>query len=120
MNSGADAKPVDRPDVLIVGGGIAGLYTAREILKRRPATQLLLIEKYPVLGGRVLSFRKQLGSQAVGWEAGAGRLHYSQKRIHALLDEYDITVVPLPASALSLIHISEPRDRQKSRMPSSA
>jgi hypothetical protein len=95
-----DGQPVDRPDVLIVGGGIAGLYTAREILKRRPETQLLLIEKYPVLGGRVLSFKKQLGSQqAVGWEAGAGRLHYSQKRIHALLDEYDITVVPLPASA---------------------
>ena len=109
MNSGADAKPVDRPDVLIVGGGIAGLYTAREILKRRPATQLLLIEKYPVLGGRVLSFRKQLGSQAVGWEAGAGRLHYSQKRVHKLLDEYNISVIPLSASVDYLPDCDLPR-----------
>jgi hypothetical protein len=105
-----DGRPVDQPDVLIVGGGIAGLYTAREILKRKPETQILLIEKYPVLGGRILSFKKQLGAQQmVGWEAGAGRLHYSQKRIHALLDEYDIKVVPLSASTDYLSDCDLPR-----------
>jgi hypothetical protein len=95
----AAERPVDRPDILIVGGGVAGLYTARELLRRDPDLQILLIEKYPVLGGRVLSFRARVGSQEVGWEAGAGRLHYSQKRIHALLDDYKIGVAPLPASA---------------------
>ena len=120
MNSGADAKPVDRPDVLIVGGGMAGLYTAREILRRQPATQLLLIEKYPVLGGRVLSFRKQVGSQAVGWEAGAGRLHYSQKRVHALLKDYDMTVVPLSGSVDFLSATSGPSRRQTDRFASLA
>ncbi len=99
MSSEATSKPVDQPDVLIVGGGISGLYTAREILRRKPKTQLLLIEKYPILGGRVLSFKKDLGAhKAVGWEAGAGRLHYSQKRVHKLLHDYDMTVVPLPAT----------------------
>ncbi len=103
------SKPVDQPDVLIVGGGIAGLYTAREILQRQPKTQLLLIEKYPVLGGRVLSFRKQIAGKEVGWEAGAGRLHYSQKRVHKLLDEYGITVIPLSASADYLPDCQLPR-----------
>lgn len=109
MSSEATSKPVDQPDILIVGGGIAGLYTAREILQRQPKTQLLLIEKYPVLGGRVLSFRKQIADKEFGWEAGAGRLHYSQKRIHKLLDEYGITVVPLSASADYLPDCQQPR-----------
>ncbi len=97
--SGSNADvAVDRPDILIVGGGISGLYTARELLKRNPDLKLLLIEKYPVLGGRVLSFRTQVAGKDVGWEAGAGRLHYSQKRIHKLLEEYHMSVVPLSAS----------------------
>lgn len=107
----------DRPDVLIIGAGIAGLYTAREILKREPKTRVLVIEKYPVVGGRVLTFHKQLGDsercsirerseyrnacqlRSVAWEAGAGRLHYSQKRVHALLKEYKLEVTPLPTTA---------------------
>lgn len=105
------APTADRPDVLIVGAGIAGLYTAREILKRSPTTRVLIIEKYPVVGGRVLSFRKCVtnaceedkrgvwGRHASTWEAGAGRLHYSQKRVHKLLKDYNLEVFPLPASA---------------------
>ena len=111
------APTADRPDVLIVGAGIAGLYTAREILKRSPTTRVLVIEKYPVVGGRVLSFTKELGCEgqtsihersehrdacqlrSVAWEAGAGRLHYSQKRVHKLLKDYNLEVFPLPASA---------------------
>jgi monoamine oxidase len=116
MKGVADAT-ADRPDVLIVGAGIAGLYTAREILKRSPTTRVLVIEKYPVVGGRVLTFHGQLGKKkgspiceqsehrdacqlrSVVWEAGAGRLHYSQKRVHALLKEYKLEVFPLSSSA---------------------
>jgi len=115
MNAATSAESTaDRPDVLIVGAGIAGLYTAREILKRSPKTRVLVIEKYPVVGGRVLSFRRDLDDdcsqersehrdacqlRSVAWEAGAGRLHYSQKRVHKLLREYNLEVFPLSASA---------------------
>src|SRR4051812_39245057 len=37
-------------DVAIVGGGILGLATARELLKRRPATRLLVLERAPEVG----------------------------------------------------------------------
>ncbi len=99
------AKSVDKPDICIVGGGIAGLYVAREILKASPSTQLLLLEKYPIIGGRVLSFKKDIGShglhgqQTVSWEAGAGRLYEKHVRVHKLLKEYGIGVYPLSPSA---------------------
>jgi L-2-hydroxyglutarate oxidase LhgO len=32
-------------DIVIVGGGIVGLATARELLRRRPATRLIVVEK---------------------------------------------------------------------------
>jgi L-2-hydroxyglutarate oxidase LhgO len=36
-------------DFAIVGGGIVGLATAREVLRRRPDLRLLLVEKEPIL-----------------------------------------------------------------------
>ena len=35
----------DKADVAVVGGGIVGLATARELLKRRPATRVVVLEK---------------------------------------------------------------------------
>ncbi len=38
-----------RYDLIVVGGGIVGLATAREFLKRRPGTRLVVLEKEAVL-----------------------------------------------------------------------
>lgn len=42
-------------DIIIVGGGIAGLYSAYKILKMAPQTKLLVLERYKKqwLGGRI-------------------------------------------------------------------
>jgi L-2-hydroxyglutarate oxidase LhgO len=37
-------------DVAIVGGGIVGLATARELLRRRPGLRLVVLEKEPAIG----------------------------------------------------------------------
>ena len=95
----APSRSVDKPDICIVGGGIAGLYMAREILKASPSTQLLLLEKYPIIGGRVLSYKKDIGSQTVSWEAGAGRLYEKHVRVHKLLKDYGLQTYPLSPSA---------------------
>jgi L-2-hydroxyglutarate oxidase len=39
----------DRPDVVVVGGGIVGLATAYRLLERRPDLRLVLLEKEPEL-----------------------------------------------------------------------
>jgi (S)-2-hydroxyglutarate dehydrogenase len=38
------ARPSDRADVVIIGGGILGLATARELLRRRPGIRLVVLE----------------------------------------------------------------------------
>jgi protoporphyrinogen oxidase len=58
-------------DFIIIGGGIAGLYTMYNILKKRPYSKIILIEKENNLGGRIHTFTDKYMSV----EAGAGRFH---------------------------------------------
>lgn len=58
-------------DFIIIGGGIAGLYTMYNILKKRPHSKIILIEKENNLGGRVHTFTDKY----MDVEAGAGRFH---------------------------------------------
>ena len=79
----------------IVGGGIAGLYCARELAKKYPNAKIGLFEKYRILGGRVITFRAETTQGPVQWEAGAGRIHSSHKMVLKLLKEYNLTEIPI-------------------------
>jgi hypothetical protein len=78
-------------DYAIVGGGLAGLYAAREIAKKHPKATIAVFEKYRVFGGRVLTFREG----PYQWEAGAGRIHSSHKLVRGLLKQYGLKEVPI-------------------------
>lgn len=82
-------------DYAIIGGGIAGLYCARELSKKYPKAKICMYEKYRIFGGRVLTFRE--GHHQ--WEAGAGRIHVSHKLTRKLLKEYGLTEVPIPSGS---------------------
>ena len=58
-------------DFIIIGGGIAGLYTMYNILKKLPHSKIILIEKENNSGGRVHTFTDKY----MDVEAGAGRFH---------------------------------------------
>tara|TARA_A100001015_G_C14636600_1_gene573789 strand:- start:402 stop:602 length:201 start_codon:yes stop_codon:yes gene_type:complete len=47
-------------DVVIIGGGIAGVYTMYNLKKIYPDLKVLLLEKENRFGGRVYSFHKKL------------------------------------------------------------
>ena len=81
-------------DVIVVGGGIAGLTTAYRLRHKN----VLLLEKEPVVGGRTLS--RQLGDYV--YNAGAQVIMGNQSPVAALADELgvertliDKTKVPL-------------------------
>jgi hypothetical protein len=84
-------------DTLIVGAGIAGLYCAREILKKNPNSSVIVCEKYSKLGGRAVSYKKDLGGKIgkVSWEIGAGRISSKHRHVLGLLKEYGLHVNPI-------------------------
>ena len=76
-------------DIIIVGGGIAGLYSAYKIQKTSPQTKILVLEKYQKkwLGGRIgnVDF---YGTKVVSG-AGIGRKE-KDKLLIELLNELDV------------------------------
>ena len=74
-------------DIIIIGGGISGLYCAYRILKREPSKKVLVLEKTNRLGGRIESVKDRYMSV----ESGAGRFHNGNKLLLKLLDELELT-----------------------------
>ena len=98
-------------DAVVVGAGVAGLWTAGELARRHPSWTIAVFEKYKTFGGRLMSYtpKKRRASAArppcesvpcsspVHWEAGAGRVHGSHKRTHALLKDHGLHTIGIGA-----------------------
>ena len=104
-------------DAIVVGAGVAGLWTAGELARRHPGWTIAIVEKYKTFGGRLMSYAPKPSpklahelerakglragcesipcSSPVHWEAGAGRIHVSHRRVHALLKEHGLHAVPI-------------------------
>ena len=94
-------------DIIVVGAGIAGLHVADKLARRHPSWSVAVLEKYKTLGGRAFTYAPKpyranektdsceslACSSSVFWEAGAGRVHSSHKRLHALLKKYGISTI---------------------------
>ena len=78
-------------DCLVVGAGISGLFSAREILKKHPKWKVGLAERYKGVGGRTYTYTH--GNER--WEAGAGRVHKSHKNTMNLIKSYGLTWIPI-------------------------
>jgi monoamine oxidase len=98
-------------DIIIIGGGIAGMYSLYQLHKRSPTLKVLLIEKESYLGGRVLTYKDKFMTV----EEGAGRISGSQPHIMALIKELGLnskllkiesTAVFSPADGTSSIESS--------------
>jgi hypothetical protein len=81
---------------MILGGGIAGLYSAYQLLKRNPDRTLILLEKEKRLGGRIHTYvDKQMTV-----DAGAGRFSKNHTLLLELLKELhlDKKIIPITSS----------------------
>jgi|TARA_B110000971_G_C20037268_1_gene515115 monoamine oxidase len=79
-------------DVIIIGGGISGLFTAYKLSKT--GLNILIIEKDPDFGGRVHTVERG----GLKYECGAARFHDSHTKLLTLIDELKLTekMNPLP------------------------
>ena len=77
-------------DTIIIGGGIGGLYSAYELLKKNNKLNILLLEKNNYLGGRIKTFRKNINNHDYQFEEGAGRFNNYHKLLFKLLKELNL------------------------------
>ena len=82
-------------DVIILGGGIAGLYTAYKLQQTNPKLKLLLLEKNNYFGGRIFTVHHK----DLVFEAGAGRFNETHIRLHKLIDDLGLKskIAPIPS-----------------------
>ena len=73
--------------IVIVGAGIAGLSLAEGLLNR--GNSVIVLERYPNVGGRIVTHRDPQ------YEIGAGRIHASHKRVHALIKRFKLHTYPI-------------------------
>lgn len=101
-------------DIIILGGGIAGLNTAYQIIKERPSCKILLLEKEGQLGGRIHTYK----DRHMTVEAGASRFHSGQKRILGLIKELGLhsNLVKIDSGFMYVSNSSPESHRDKNNM----
>ena len=89
--------PKPKPyDLIIIGGGIAGLRTGLNALEINPDIKCCILEKYWYIGGRIATYRKNLPNIGkVQWENGAGRISTTHHKVLYLLKKYGLTFIPI-------------------------
>ena len=74
-------------DIVVIGGGISGLYVASEINKTK---KLALFEKSQYYGGRVYTDSFTVNSTKYNLEAGAGRILSGHKKMLGLIHQHGL------------------------------
>ena len=62
-------------DIVIIGGGIAGLYSYYKLQNQNKHLKIKLFEKENYFGGRIFTVKKIINNKKYQYEAGAGRLN---------------------------------------------
>lgn len=74
-------------DIIIIGGGISGLYCFYELEKKYKNLKISLFEKNDYFGGRFLTKHKNINNKKIQYEMGAGRLNKNHKLFLKLIKE---------------------------------
>jgi len=85
----------DSYDILIVGAGIAGLYTAIEYLKRKPKARVAIAEAYHIAGGRMSTFSADISGVHYQWEMGGARISEHHGLLLGLFKKYGLETIPI-------------------------
>ncbi|KAE9548507.1 hypothetical protein FO519_008283 [Halicephalobus sp. NKZ332] len=106
-------------DVLVVGAGISGLVSAREILKADPGLKVLIIEGKNRVGGRTHTVElKCAGGETEKWDIGGQWVGKTQTHIIDLIKELDLETYDQYSEGTKWIQIGNSKHREyDSRFP---
>jgi monoamine oxidase len=90
-------------NIVIVGGGISGLYCAYQLSKVGDIGSILVLEKSKDLGGRVHTYV----DKHMTVEAGAGRFHQEHRLLMELILEFGLTGKMVPTAATAVFAPSD-------------
>ena len=74
-------------DIIILGGGISGLYSAYKLLQKDKTLKILILEKNNYLGGRMKTYQKTINGITYYQEEGAWRFNSNHKLLLKLIHE---------------------------------
>jgi hypothetical protein len=74
-------------DIIIIGGGISGIYTMYNLKKKYPKLKVILLEKDNRFGGRIYTYFKKLNGETYKMDLGAGRIGYHHKLMVDLIKD---------------------------------
>ena len=77
-------------DIVIIGGGIAGLYSAYKLSKDNDHS-ILILERNDYLGGRIKTIKKNIDGEEIQFDVGASRLNENHTLVKKLIDELDLS-----------------------------
>ncbi|HLR85062.1 MAG TPA: L-2-hydroxyglutarate oxidase [Nocardioidaceae bacterium] len=98
-----------RYDFCVVGGGIVGLSTARELLRRRPGASLVLLEKEPTLARHQTGHNSGVIHSGIYYEPGSFKADLCRRGVRATTEfcaEHGIDIAPIG----KLIVATDPRE----------
>ena len=78
-------------DIIIIGGGIAGLNCAYKISELTPNYKILLLDERKYLGGRILTYY----DKDIHYELGAGRFNTIHKNLLTLINKFNLTKIEI-------------------------
>lgn len=94
----ADLADEENADLVIVGAGVAGLYTAWQVLKTKPELNVVVIERLNRTGGRLDTDLIRLGDATIRDEEGGMRFTEAMLELYRLIYDLELSegIVPFP------------------------
>jgi monoamine oxidase len=95
-------------DLVIIGGGISGIYTLYKLSSKYPQLKILLLESGERYGGRIVSYKETIDGEEYIMDLGAGRLGHHHKLINNLINELGLKpkIIDIP-NTKTYIEVSE-------------
>ena len=81
-------------DYVIIGGGMAGLYTVQELHKKNKNATILIVDMRDYWGGRVVTHKRP------HYEIGGARLNDNHHLLLKLIDDYNCNKIPIISESM--------------------